>query len=217
MPAKDPGHCIAHFVEWQSSTDDGNELLDPVQSQYHEFFVIVAAERDGEQVFVCPFMYVDTDINLYRGLLQGLPKQFARIHMTRSYPIGNQASASLAPKSRLGASLTYRDRRIAEGTLRLTEEGGEPIGLASSRIYGMRHFPDLAGGAGAAPLVHDLVAFTGYNRQTAEVWQGEPSLEYFPAPNQELHDLAPMRLGRGARYCIGFSIADIRKVEDIVA
>jgi len=214
-PADDPGHSIAHFMDWQSSTESGEEILDPVAAQYQEFFLLIAAKYGGENVYVCPFMYVDTDINLYRGLLQGLPKQMASIHVTRSYPVSNPAGAPLEPGRRFGASLTLRDRRLADGVMTLTEPGGEPLGLASSKIYGLRHFPDLAGGPDAKPLVYDLVAFTGYDKQISNVWQGEAQLTYYPAPSQELHDLAPLRVGRAARYNIGFSISDIRKVAEL--
>jgi len=214
-PADDPGHCIAHFMEWQSCTESGEELLDPIAAQYQEFFLLIAGKYAGDNVYVCPFMYVDTDINLYRGLLQGLPKQMASIAMTRSYPVANAAGAPLEAGRRLGASLTLRDRRLAEAAVTLREPGGEPIGLAAAKVYGMRHFPDLAGGRDAPPLIHDLVAFTGYDKQIAQVWQAEADhLAYYPAPSQELHDLAPHRLGRATRYTIGFSIADIRKVAD---
>jgi hypothetical protein len=40
---------------------------------------------------------------------------------------------------------------------------------------------------------------------------GTPTLTFFPSPNQELSDLSPVRLGRGTRYAMGFTITDIRK------
>ncbi len=64
--------CI-HFVDWQATTD-GRELLDPIYSQYRETIVIVEIERpDGRLFNFCPFIWVDQDISLIRGLLQGWP------------------------------------------------------------------------------------------------------------------------------------------------
>ena len=36
-----------------------------------------------------------------------------------------------------------------------------------------------------------------------------------PAPNQELDDLAPVRLGRAARFAMGMTITHIRKIADL--
>lgn len=43
----DPGGCTAFFVDWQYASTSGEELTDPVRSQYHEFLVLVKAPRSG--------------------------------------------------------------------------------------------------------------------------------------------------------------------------
>ncbi|MEZ5776412.1 MAG: acetoacetate decarboxylase family protein [Hyphomicrobiaceae bacterium] len=214
QPASDPGHAIAHFCEWQSSSEGAEELLDPIRAQYNEFFLLIACRYEDRETYICPFMYVDNDINLYRGLIQGLPKQHAAIRMTRSYPVANQSGAALEAGTRLGATMTYRDRRLVEARVTLRQPAKEPIGLAASPVLGVRHFPDLAIGA-TAPLVHDIVAFAGYDRHVADIWTGTAELSMFPAPNQELADLKPRRVGRAARYAMGFSIREIRRVGDV--
>jgi len=214
-PSENAGHAYAHFVEWQSSKAEQEELLDPVRAQYNEFFVIIAAKYRGEEIYVCPYMYVDTDTNMYRGLIQGLPKQVASIYMTRSYPLANAASGGLVEGARLGASFAYRDNRLADARLTLRAPSDDAIGLASTPIYGVRHFPDLAGGPDAKPLVHDIVAFAGYDKHVAEVWSADAELEIRSAPNQEIGDLAPVKIGRAARYAIGFSISHIEKIRDL--
>lgn len=42
------------------------ELLDPARSQYKEFFIVVGALLDGEEVTTCPFIWVARDFA--RGL-----------------------------------------------------------------------------------------------------------------------------------------------------
>ena len=209
----DPGYAIAHFAEWQSATTDGEEVLDPIRAQYGEFFLLIECAYEGQRTFLCPFMYVNNDINLYRGLIQGLPKQQASLWMTRSYPVQNPAGAPLRAGTRRGATMSFRDRRLVEATLTLEESGGEPLGLASSPVLGIRYFPDLAQGS-EGTLTHDIVAFTGSGRVVADAWAGTPTLAFSPSPNQELADLAPLRVGRGTRYAMGFTITDIRKVAD---
>jgi acetoacetate decarboxylase len=209
----DPGHAVAHFCEWQSTSESADELDDPVRGQYSEFFLLVGCSYQGKATFICPYMYVDNDINLYRGLIQGLPKQQAAIRITRSYPIANRSGSPLAKGSRFGATMSFRDRRIVDAGLLLEKPAKEPIGLAASPCLGLRHFPDLAQGS-EAPLVHDIVAFTGSGRQVADIWEGEGRLAIHPHPVQELSDLAPKRIGRAMRYYMGFTIGDIRKVGD---
>src|SRR5689334_7048458 len=53
-PHGDPGRCAAVFADWQSCSERGEELLDPVSSQYHEFYLVVSALLDGEAVTYCP-------------------------------------------------------------------------------------------------------------------------------------------------------------------
>jgi hypothetical protein len=66
-----------HFADWQATTD-GRELLNPVYAQYRETIVVVEIERpDGTLSLFnfCPFIWVDQDISLVRGYLQGWPKK----------------------------------------------------------------------------------------------------------------------------------------------
>uniref|UniRef100_UPI0022EA9086 acetoacetate decarboxylase family protein n=1 Tax=Falsiroseomonas oryzae TaxID=2766473 RepID=UPI0022EA9086 len=105
------GRCVVHACEWQATTD-GTELLDPVQAQYREMIFLVEAERaEGLAVF-CPFIYVDQDVALVRGWLQGWPKKFGSVWMTRSYgpAVGGPAAAPRAAGTRIGATLAAKDR-----------------------------------------------------------------------------------------------------------
>jgi Acetoacetate decarboxylase (ADC) len=54
------GHGIALFIDWQF-TGSGDEYLDPVRSQYHEFFVLLDARWKDTPVNWCPYIYVDND------------------------------------------------------------------------------------------------------------------------------------------------------------
>ena len=73
------------FADWQSCSEGGDELLDPVRSHYREFFIVVNALLDGEEVTTCPFIWVDQDFALARGWIQGFPKKLGSIWMTRTF------------------------------------------------------------------------------------------------------------------------------------
>ena len=83
--ADDPGRCAALFVDWQSCSDSGEELLDPVRGQYKEFFIVANAMLGDEHVTTCPYIWVDRDFALIRGWIQGFPKKLGEVHMTRSF------------------------------------------------------------------------------------------------------------------------------------
>ena len=123
-PHPDPGRSAALFVDWQSCSDSGAELDDPIRSQYKEFFVVVNALLDGEPVTTCPYIWVDRDFALVRGWVQGFPKKLGSIHMTRHFPLGSNAGPALAAGGRFAGTLAANDRRLAFGAVTLERESG---------------------------------------------------------------------------------------------
>jgi len=96
----DTGRCAAVFADWQSCSEDGDELLDPVRSHYREFFIVANALLDGEEVTTCPFIWVDQDFALARGWIQGFPKKLGSIWMTRTFGLNVAADPGLEPGGR---------------------------------------------------------------------------------------------------------------------
>jgi hypothetical protein len=135
--------CV-HFADWQACTD-GHELLDPVLAQYRETIVVLEIERpgDGSRCAYCPAIWVDQDISMLRGLLQGWPKKMGSTWLTRSLPLEHPAAAPLRAGSRLGASLAVKDRRVLEAQARLTGRQGRPLGFLAHPTIGAVGWPDL--------------------------------------------------------------------------
>lgn len=137
------GRGCVHFADWQSTTD-GHELLDPVLAQYRETIVVLEVERpDGSLCMYCPAIWVDQDISLVRGLLQGWPKKMGRTWLTRSLPLDHPAAAPLREHSRLGASLAVKDRRLLEARATITGKPGRPLGFLAQPTLGAVGWPDL--------------------------------------------------------------------------
>ena len=102
------GRGAIHFAEWQATTD-GSELLDPILSQYRETIVLLELTRpDGTAANFCPLIYVDQDVSMVRGLLQGWPKKLGSTWLTRSLPLDHPAGAPLRAGTRLGATLAVK-------------------------------------------------------------------------------------------------------------
>lgn len=119
LAGEDPGAVAFIWADWQSTAEDGAQLLDPVLGQYKEAFVVVRCQFQGQVFSRCVFIWVDTDFAIARGLHQGYPKKLGSIYQTRPHPYG--PAPRLAPGARFGASLAAADRRLAEARITLTE------------------------------------------------------------------------------------------------
>ncbi len=101
-PHPDGGRAAAMFLDWQSCSDGGAELLDPARSQYKEFFITVNALYEGEEVAYCPYIWVDRDFALARGWIQGFPKKLGSVWITRTF--GLETPRRPGPARRLAVS-----------------------------------------------------------------------------------------------------------------
>lgn len=213
--ADDPGRCAAVFADWQSFSEGGEELVDPVRSQYREFYLVVSALLDGDPVTLCTFIWVDQDFAMARGWIQGFPKKLGEVWMTRAYPLACKASPGVAPGSSFGATCSARGRQIARARLDLERpsEGGSQN--TDPPIVNVRHFPRLAEGRHENPQVHELVRSRSRDRAVSEIWEGAAELELFAAPGEEHTLLAPVRVGRGYRFTFAYTVDDLETVKEL--
>lgn len=213
----DPGGCTVFFVDWQYAGAAGEERTDPVRGQYHECLLLVNASYDGAPVSTCPYIYVDKDTSMARGWIQGWPKRFGEVHTTRAFPLASPAAPVIGSGESFAASLSANGRRLAEATVTLSEVSAEPVVLGSRPIVNVRYFPQLASSAQRRPAVHELVRSVLTGGERTDVWQGDATLEFFPAPDAELHALAPVAIRGGYRYSTAFRVEDLEILEPVAA
>ena len=213
-PHPDTGRSAALFIDWQSCSDSGEELDDPVRSQYKEFFVVVNALLDGEPVTTCPYIWVDRDFALVRGWVQGFPKKLGSVQMTRHFPLGSNAGPALAPGGRFAGTLAANDRRLAFGSVTLERESSEGPTHNDPPLVNVRHFPRLAAGRHDDPAVHELVRARSRDRAISAIWEGSAELKLDEAPGEELAALAPVRVGKGFRFTFAYTVDDLETVRD---
>jgi acetoacetate decarboxylase len=211
----DPGGCVAFFVNWQYASDEGEEYLDPARSQYDEFILLVNALYQGGSVHTCPYMYVDSDVAMARGWIQGWPKKFGEVATTRPFPFPAKAAPMVGPGGRFGGTLAANGRRLAEAVVQLERVSDDPVYLGKRRVVNRRYFPQLAGGGTMKPPVDELVRSILSNVTQTEVWEGDACLKFFPAPDNELDALQPVEVRRGYRYSMVLTIADLEVLEDL--
>ncbi len=208
-PGEEIGSAAAIFVDWQSCSASGEELLDPVRAQYKEFFVVLACRYRGEPVTRCPFMWVDKGMPLVRGIVQGFPKKPGSIWMTRPVTVG-RAGPRLEAGGRFAATLAAGDRRLAEATITLTGLSETGPTVNSPPLLNTRLFP--AWDADDEPLYEHVWA-GGRDRELSPVWEGDATLRLFESPADELAELAPVEVGKGFWFSFGYTVDGGRRVE----
>ncbi|MEJ0004006.1 MAG: acetoacetate decarboxylase family protein [Pararobbsia sp.] len=212
---KSPGHAAALFVDWQF-TGENDELLDPARYQYREFFILVDALYEGQPVAYCPYIFVDNDSAMMRGMIQGFPKRLGVVHQTRTFAAPSLAAAQLAPGARFGATASTAGQRIARAEVKLAGKVEDPskLGFSGRPIVNLRHFPRLAAGQHDKPAVHELVMSIMDNPKIAEAWAGEGQLTLPVVENEEVSDLAPVRVGAGYRVSMSYTVTDLKTLAD---
>ncbi|MEM0088966.1 MAG: acetoacetate decarboxylase family protein [Archaeoglobaceae archaeon] len=100
------GEIWFYFAEIISRSPECPELNyeAPQLVQYNECAVFTRVFIDGKSYAYCPFMYVDNDLSLVRGLLAGFPKKIATIAITKKHPMLQMKKLG-ANASRSGYSL----------------------------------------------------------------------------------------------------------------
>lgn len=201
------GKGCVHFADWQSCGNDGRELLDPVYAQYRETIVVLEIEpKQGrsDARFYCPLIYVDQDISLLRGWLQGWPKKIGQTWVTRSMPLIHPAAAPLSAGSRLGASLSVKERRLVDASVMLSGEKAGRLGFLAAPTVGAVGWPDLTRpGSAAEPryLRADII-----DRVEPGWTGGSATLQFHDHPVEELALLGTVEATEASAGWMGITV-----------
>jgi Acetoacetate decarboxylase (ADC) len=215
--SEDPGQCTAFFAEWQFRSGGGRELEDPVRSQYREFFVAMRASRHGDEVFTCPYIWVDQDVSMLRGWIQGFPKKLGSVHMTRALELPGAASTPIRAGTTFAGTCSAAGERVATATLTL-EAPQREAGAAERphpRLVNVRKFPRLEAGHHGDPAVYELVSPIQRDTIVSETWGGAATLRIEDVTAEDIGLLRPIRVGRGRRYSSTFTVDDLEVLEDL--
>ena len=165
---------------------------------------------DGEEVTTCPYIWVDRDFALDARLDPGLPEE-ARLGLDHA-PLRPRHRRRPGPAAgrAFGGTCAANDRRLAEATVTLenpTDDRADPQRPADRQRAPL---PAARAGQHEQPAVHELVRSLSYDRSTLGGLGGHAPLELFEAPNEEHTALAPVRIGKGFRFTLGYSVDDRR-------
>jgi acetoacetate decarboxylase len=213
---KSGGRAFFWFLDWQF-TASNDELTDPARYQYGEAFALVEATFEGTPVNYCPFIFVDNDAALARGWSQGFPKKLASVYQTRSFSAPSPAAAPLARGSRFGASIAAHGERLATARIQLEEKVADPSKVFNRPTTMRRYFPQLVAGRQQTPSVDELTMSLTDNLAIVDVWTGSAELKIPEVQGEDMHRIAPLRVGRGYRLGMAYSVTDLRILKNYAA
>lgn len=203
------GRAFFWFLDWQF-TASNDEVTDPARYQYREAFVLVEAVFDGKPFNYCPFIFVDNDAALARGWAQGFPKKLASVYQTRTFSAPSAAAAPLAKGSRFGASVAAHGERLATARIQLEEKVADPSTVFNRPTAMRRYFPQLAADRQTKPPVDELTQSLTDDLAIVDVWAGKAELQIPEVRGEDMHTIAPLRVGRGYRLGMAYSVTDLK-------
>jgi len=212
---KSGGRAFFWFLDWQF-TGSNDELTDPARYQYREAFVLVEAVFEGLPISYCPYIFVDNDAAIARGWAQGFPKKFASVYQTRSFSAPSAAAAPLAKGSRFGASVSAHGERLATARVQLGEPVADPTSVFNRPTTMRRYFSQLAADRQDKPPVDELTMSLTDNLAIVDVWTGSAELKLPEVDGEDMHLIAPLRVGRGYRLGMAYSVTDLRILKNYV-
>ena len=190
---RDPGAAAAVFSEWQWCSESGAELIDPSRCQFTEFQILLGCEYEGRPMARCPYAWVDQPVPMMRGWIQGMPKQFGTIALTRTQRVG-QAGPRLTCGQRFAAVASSFGRRMTEAIVTITGRSDASPFLFTVPLVHTRLFPAwVPSDEPSSTLVTSEV--TGV--EFSEVMAGEADLLWLSGIDPDLDTLAPLDIGAG--------------------
>jgi hypothetical protein len=80
-----------------------------------------------------------------------------------------------------------------------------------------RYFPQLAAAGQKKPPVDELTMSLTDDLAIVDVWAGSAELAIPEVRGEDMHSLAPSRIGRGYRLGMAYSVTDLRILKNNVA
>jgi acetoacetate decarboxylase len=161
-------------------------------------------------------MFVDNDAAIARGWAQGFPKKLGSVYQTRSFSAPSPAAAPLAKGSRFGASLAAHGERLATARIQLEDKVNDPSSVFNRPTTMRRYVPQLAANHWAKPPVDELTMSITDDPRIVDVWAASAELSIPEVQGEDMHSIAPRRVGRGYRFGMAYSVTDLRILRNYV-
>ena len=212
LAPEEPGAVALIWADWQSCSEGGAELLDPIRSQYLETFAVVRCSYEGVTYSRCVAIWVTKDFAIARGWYQGYPKKIGSAHVTRIFNRG-KASPRLEAGAKLGATLSAYDHRLASAVVTLREPS-ETNGFVNGHpMLHSRFMPSITKDAGLS--MDQLITMHGIDADLGQPWKGDAELVLGDSQWDELASILPVRKILGGYYReVGVTFAGGKLIAD---
>jgi hypothetical protein len=118
--------------------------------------------------------------------------------------------------SRFGASMSAHGERLATARIQLEEKVEDPSSVFSRPTVMRRYFPQLAANQWAKPPVDELTMSLTDDLAIVDVWAASAELRILEVQGEDMHMIAPQRIGRGYRLGMAYSVTDLRILKNYV-
>ena len=106
---------------------------------------------------------------------------------------------------------------MATARLQLEEKVTDPAKVFNRPTVMRRYFPQLAAAGQTKPPVDELTMSLTDNLAIVDVWAGSAELTIPDVRGEDMHSLAPTRVGRGYRLGMAYSVTDLRILKNYVS
>ncbi len=190
------GAAAVVFGEWSCVSGVEPAFVEPALGQHGECYIVLACEFEGRPCGRVAYGWVDKDVSLVRGLIQGFPKKLGSIAMTRPWSVGRHASR-LTAGGHFGASLAASDRRLIDAEVTLTESVTAPPEIMIAPLIHSRVFPAWTPGGDD---INELVVSESRQHEWTGVWSGRAELRFGSTPTDDIAALAPLEVKGAHRF-----------------
>ena len=161
------------------------------------------ALRGDKKVGRVPFIWVDSELSLLRGQIQGFPKKMGQIAMTRARRAGEGRSAQGCRVDVRGP----RDEPRAAGPHRAASRSrAPPSDCRAPRRFRSCTRDSSQPSTGPEPAVHELQFGAIADFACGTIYTGRATLELGATEYEELESLGPVSVGAGYVFSMAFSV-----------
>jgi acetoacetate decarboxylase len=197
------GAASVVFADWSSASDhDERVLADPAIGQYREAYLVLHALRGDKRVGRVPFIWVDSELSMLRGQIQGFPKKLGQIAMTKPVAIG-RGGVRKELGARFAAHASSHGRRVVTASVALEAATDRFPRAVTLPLVHTRLFPSVDK---PEPAVHEHQLGVIGNFECAAMFTGKAQLELGATEYEELMPLAPTSVGAGYVLSLAFSV-----------
>jgi acetoacetate decarboxylase len=191
------------FADWCSASDhDERVLADPAVGQYHEAYLVLHALRGDKRLGRVPFIWVDSELSLLRGQIQGFPKKLGQIAMTKPVSLG-RGGVRKEKGAVFTAHATSHGRRVLTASVDLLDTTERLPRAATLPLIHTRLFPAIDR---PEPAVHEYQRSEISDFACGTIYTGSAKLALGDTEYEELSPLAPLTVGTGYVFSMAFSV-----------